>query len=212
MSYTLGLLFEYHRYHHDAIVRVYADDRLVDELSLTSDINIKTSNLAGMLNSFIGPSNKMRVIFTPEKLFLFEIDERHLHDCIRIEVQNDNNNHTNGFMTDFSYVKFHNILLLPSCLLEYKNWQRLLERFGDWVQTNSQIPHRPSGSEIILKPDTRQNTDKLRGNILGGSFTMEIPLSRKHGITHLGRLAPGRLGLTDDHLVLWAFGQLNMSI
>ena len=103
MSYTLGLLFEYYRYRHDAIVRVYADDCLVDELSLSSDINMKcTNNVDPLVNRFIGPTNGPTVVppVIPEKLFLFEIDERHLCNRIRIEVQNDDTNY--NARTDYS--------------------------------------------------------------------------------------------------------------
>ena len=219
MSYTLGLLFEYYRYRHDAIVRVYADDRLLDELSLSSDINMKCTEDAGdMLNNrFIGPKNKTHVMFMPEKLFLFEIDERHLCNRIRIEVQNDHNNHTNGFMTKFSYVKFYEILLVPSCLWEHDNWIRLRERCRKSNQPT--MTHMPNvfpselvPHDITLRPTPLQNNENWRGHILGGSFSMEIPLSRKHGITHLGRLRPGRIYFNRMlSRVLWAFGQLNTS-
>jgi len=203
MSYTLGLLFEYYRYRHDAIVRVYADDRLVDELSLYSDINMKcTNNVGPLANRLIGPTNETPVLFTPEKLFLFEIDERHLCNRIRIEVQNNHNNHTNGFMTKFSYVKFEWIFLLPSCLLEHNNWMRLLqrsERSGVGSYT-TEVEKFPPPSIPGIK------------HILGGSFSMEFPLSRKHGITHLGRPKPGTIYVNRFFSrVLWAFGQLNTS-
>ena len=217
------MLFEYYRYRHDAIVRVYADDRLLDELSLSSDINMKCTEDAGdMLNNrFIGPKNKTHVMFIPEKLFLFEIDERHLCNRIRIEVQNDHNNHTNGFMTKFSYVKFREILLVPSCLWEHDNWIRLRERCRKSNQPTmthmpNMFPRRLVPHDIILQPDPRTNStdcvNELGGYILGGSFSMEIPLSRKHGITHLGRPEPGRIYFNRMlSRVLWAFDQLNMS-
>ena len=44
MSYILGLLFTYSRYKHDAVVRIYADGHLVDELCLSDDIKIKAFN------------------------------------------------------------------------------------------------------------------------------------------------------------------------
>jgi hypothetical protein len=221
MSYTLGLLFEYYRYRHDAIVRVYADDRLLDELSLSSDINMKCTEDAGdMLNNrFIGPKNKTHVMFIPEKLFLFEVDERHLCNRVRIEVQNDHNNYNNGFMTKFSYVKFHEILLVPSCLWEHDNWIRLRERCRKSNQPTmthmpNVFPRHPSTDDIILQPDMRQYPREFFfGHLMGGSFSMEIPLSRKHGITHLGRPGPGRIYFNRIlSRVLWAFNQLNMSI
>jgi len=224
MSYTLGLLFEYHRYRHDAIVRVYADNRLVDELSLSSDIKMKCTNVVGMPpnNRFIGPRNETPVQFTPEKLFLFEIDERHLCNRIRIEVQNDHNNYTNGFMTEFSYVKFRGIFLFPSCLLEHDNWMRLRVRLsGRPMKSNLHLmtwadvfPRGVSPHEITLRPDIIQNKndEHWNGHILGGSFSMDIPLSRKHGVIHLGRLRPGTIYVNSFFSsVLGAFGQLNTS-
>jgi len=221
MSYTLGLLFEYYRYRHDAIVRVYADDCLVDELSLSSDINMKcTNNVDPLVNRFIGPTNETPVVlppvvFIPEKLFLFEIDERHLCNHIRIEVQNDHTNHTNGFMTEFSYLKFHNIFLFPNCLLEHDNWMRLrrMRLLKNQGQSDGEgFPRHLSPHEVTLQPDPRQKNEGWQGHILGGSFSMDIPLSRKHGVIHLGRMRPGRLEFNGGlSRVLWAFGQLNTS-
>ena len=48
MSYILGLLFTYSRYKHDAVVRIYADDHLVDELCLSDNINLKAFNYKDM--------------------------------------------------------------------------------------------------------------------------------------------------------------------
>ena len=202
------------------MVRIYVDDCLVDELSLSSDINLKTTanGLAGgQLAPVAGPRNNTPVLFIPEKLFLFEIDERHLCNRIRIEVQNKHNNHTNGFMTKFSYLKFHNIFLFPSCLLEHKRWRRIIDRLDGWVSDEDEnnrcmFPHRPFADEITLQPDTRQEKEHWLWHILGGSFSMEIPLIRKHGLVHPGRLRTGKLQLQKDLArLLWAFGQLNMS-
>jgi hypothetical protein len=207
------LLFEYHRYHHDAIVRVYAGDRLVDEISLSRDINIKTINNVGMPNLFIGPSNVTPVMFVPEKLFLFEIDERQLRDCIRIEVQNNHNNYNNGFMTKFSYLKFHEIYLLPRCLLEQDNWQKLDRRLGHpnfKSYKSTSFPHNILAREITFKPKLIHDDSEWNGHVLGGSFSMEIPTSRKHGLIHLGRSTPGRIEVSEIvSWTLWSFNLLN---
>jgi len=213
MSYTLGLLFKYHRYRHDAIMRIYADDCLVDELSLSSDINTKIINVTGMYNSFIGPRNETPLHITPEKLFLFEINEQHLFNRIRIEMQNDHNNNTNGFMTEFSYVAFHEIFLLPSCLLENKNHKRIKKKIMMKWGTEFPLPpkdiwpRRVLPHEIILKPDPRTNNNiHWVHHSIGGSFSMEIPLSRKHGVIHLGKLNPGRICFNGRlSRILWSF-------
>ena len=80
MSYILGLLFTYSRYKHDAVVRIYADDHLVDELCLSDNINLKAFNykdmpiLEGKWESIRDNYGEFSpVLFLPEKLFLFEI-------------------------------------------------------------------------------------------------------------------------------------------
>ena len=127
MSYVLGMSFEYHRYHRDAIIKVYADDQLVDEFSLTKDIKLKTVDISRLppASDKIGPQNFTRIEIFPEKLFLFEISEQFLHDRIRIEVENSYNNHTNGFMTEYAYIKFRHLFVVPKCLLQYKTWTEL---------------------------------------------------------------------------------------
>lgn len=227
MSYTLGLLFEYHQYRFDAIVRVYADDRLVDELCLSSAIESKVVEInKSRFTEYLPESVYNRQVSLPEKLFLFEIDEQHLHDRIRIEVQNDNTNYTNGFMTKFSYLKFRHVFLVPNCLLEHKTWQRLWKRFGApdpkhhaTSRINKQFPNETLPHEIIVRPDipqvetlsnpTMPNKISFLDHIMGGSFSMEIPLSKKHGLIHLGRLAPGRIIINYWYYnILWVFNQL----
>ena len=111
MSYMLGLLFSYSRYKHDAVVRIYADDHLVDEIRLTDNINLKAFNYGDMpiwegvwesIRDNYGEFS--RVLFLPEKLFLFEIHEKYLNSAVRIEIDNNHNNYTNGFMTKYAYV------------------------------------------------------------------------------------------------------------
>ena len=95
MSYILGLLFSYSRYKHDAVVRIYADDHLVDELRLTDNINLKTIKYDNMpiwdqgnINLYNGEFS--RVLIVPEKLYLFEIKDKYLNSRLRIEVENSN--------------------------------------------------------------------------------------------------------------------------
>ena len=131
MSYWLCLSFLYHRYRGDCKIIVYADDRQVGEITLTDSIGLKTVSLEAepfRHQVQIERPNYTRVYIIPEKLFLFEIQEKHLNDRITIKVENDFNNHTNGFITKFSYINFRQIFLVPDCLLQVKTWQMLKER------------------------------------------------------------------------------------
>jgi hypothetical protein len=228
---VLCLNFEYHKYRKDAVIKVFADDCLVDERTLNEAINLKAINLTNsdLYKKRIGPQYQSVVRFVPEKIFLFEISELHLNSHIRIEIENDDNNYTNGFMTSFAYVKFHHIFLFPSCLLEQNKWNKLVtytdihknfatelvDRYG--VEIKSRFPQSPPNTEIIFEPDARAEASKRYGfrlfwqkYMMGGSFCVKIPLSRKHHLVHLGKMNPGRIkGNWDILQIMWAFGLIN---
>jgi len=216
MSYVLILMFEYHRYQSDAVIRVYADNHLVDEINLTEDIKLKCKNRDSTpIDSSMrqGPKNLSHVCFMPEKLFMFEINEKHLNDRIRIEIKNNNNNYTNGFMNKFSYVNFHYVMLMPKCLLELRNWMPL-KRFMSAVSPVSKVKYYPRRGLMYEDIIFESNTNPWEGDFLfhrrGGSFSVDVPLYKKHGLVHLAKPVPGKISINYDAArILWWFKQLN---
>ena len=226
--HVLGLLFDYHRYKRDAVIRVYADDRLVDELNLSDDIKLKTGlfGVAPLDRRAIGPRDHPSIKIVPEKLFLFEIDEKYLCSSIRIEVRNDDNNYNNGFMTKFSYVKFHKIFLVPDWLLQPDMWDRL-ERFrgynlcnfsqksdGTWKKRYELFPRDLKDHELSFTLDRADSEPWTEFFYFkqGGSYTVDIPLTRKHGLVLLGRPSPGKMHIHEDiERILWLYKVLNTS-
>ena len=196
MSYILGLLFTYSRYKHDAVVRIYADDHLVDELRLTDNINLKAFKYNDMpiwqtIHNSDGEFS--RVLILPEKLFLFEIEEKYLNSAVRIEVVNNYNNYTNGFMTKYSYVNFHRLFLIPNSLMKLENWLLLQERFDKHKINPRQYwpTHIINYKDIIVKHSSNVWTEDFLWHDRGGSFTIDIPIHRKHKIPHLVKPNPG---------------------
>ena len=218
MSYILGLLFTYSRYKHDAIVRVYADDHLIDELYLPDNIPLKTVNYDNMpVNQDIvnvdSGAEFCRVLILPEKLFLFEVQEKYLNSCIRIEVENNHNNYTNGFMTQYSYINFHQVFLIPKCLLKLENLMSLEKRLETKYPDPGQYwPIKPQYKDIIVKSSSNPWPEDFLMYDRGGSFTIDIPLSRKHNIAHIGKLNPGRIWINREvPQILCAFKILNIT-
>ena len=221
MSHLLGLLFEYHRYKKDTIMRVYADDQLVDELLLTEDITLKAKKYRARPPFNDGKGSGWSDL--PDKLFVFELDQKHLQKSLRIEVINDNNNYTNGFMTDFSYITFYALFLVPRCLLIQDNWRKL-GRFINrkWDSEDPKrtpddfnfFPYRtPRHSDIIVRSSSNEWKDTLLWEKRGGSFDIEIPLYRKHGQIHIAKPKPGRMDLHPYAFkVLSVFNKLNTSV
>ena len=226
MFYMLGISMEFYRYRHDAIVRVFADDHFVDEFSLDDHIRLKTVDTREMpyhgKYKDVDTSDYCRVTIVPEKFFSFRIDEQYLNKSIRIEVKNRNNNYTNGFMTDFSFVKFHSVFLVSESLLDTHSWDRL-SRFDRWCSGMEYFPRVPTDAELVLDDksssweenavsSTLEKNPRLFGYKRGGSFSIDIPLSKKHKAIHLGRLRPGRLFLDRQvERLLWIYNLLNIS-
>ena len=224
MSYVLGLSFEYHRYRHDATIKIYADDYLVDELCLGESIRNKLIDKSKLHTGtdFIGPSNFCHIAFMPEKLYLFEIDEAYLGTKISIQVENDNNNYNNGFMTKFSYIRFFSIFLIPDWLMSLKNWRRINQihcRDKAYQKKNTfptmfDMDHAVVVTSNISIDQNGQNIKSgriLRHNI-GGSFGVEFPVYTKHRTRHIGKPTPGKIRLNrDPALLLSLFGALNTS-
>jgi hypothetical protein len=150
----------------------------------------------------IGPQNISEILIVPEKLFLIEIEEKYIDKSIKIQVENDYNNYSNGFMTKYSWIMFHSITLLPDCLLHEKKWKEL-DRFeptgkestvyGQQQYDERKYPKLYIEKYLILDPGKEQWPDGFLRVTRGGNFTVEIPLSRKYGIWHIGKVRPGRL-------------------
>ena len=222
MSYVLGLSFQYHRYRNDAVMKIYADDRLVDELHLDQDIIFRPvfKSKRSATCDLIGPRNSCDVEFIPEKLFLFELDEEHLNNEIRIAVENDNNNYTNGFMTEFSYINFFNIFLIPDSLMFVQNWRKI-ERIHTPEKKLNNTDNFPTwfseGNHIVVKNNMNINKniqdDEIQNQYfcnIGGNFTITLPLNTKHRIRHIGRPIKGKVCINRvPALLLSAFGALN---
>ena len=233
MSYVLGLSFLYNRYHADATIRIYADNFLVDELRLAQHINLKVFNTG---NSHLGDKilgidnprvDKTYVEFFPEKLFLFEIDEQFLTKKITIEVENDNNNHTNGFMTVFSYIKFYEIFLIPKSLMSIKSWKKLAKRFHHLTKTKQHgygvtkhvgekiaeqsWPLRPESKHCVCTHGTKVWDKGIYRQNIGGSFTLKLPLVKKHKTVIIGHAFFGKIQLYTKYAELLSiFKALNI--
>ena len=190
MKHILALAFAYNRYKRDAVIKILAGGNLVAELTLSESIKIKT------IDARTDYSGNLKV---PEKLFLIEIEEKYLDKSIKIQVENDYNNYSNGFMTKYSYIMFHSIALLPDCLLHEKKWKELYrfkhprERSPYGRRYPPHLGERVFEKYLILDPGKEQWPDGFIMSTRGGNFTAEIPLSRKYGIWHIGKVIPGRL-------------------
>jgi len=129
----------------------------------------------------------------PNKLFLFELEIDN-QKTVRIEVSNEDNNYSNGFMTKSSTITFSAIFVLPSVLLaKQKKLFDLLARFyknslfqyfrtvnfNDQCYTRDAWPIVPPRA-IRIKATKKYNIDDVYHNAIGGSFDLDFNLFKKN--------------------------------
>ena len=215
MSYVLILSFLYKRFQQDARIRVFADDTLVDEIELQQDIVCQvirggTSSRSNKLQS----EDKCNIAIFPNRLFTFHINEKYLTKSIKLEIHNPHSNYTNGFMSNYSYIDFRHISLIPVFFLERKNW-KLLEKLShkypvSIYKDKNQLLNEPKFEDAKVSGNITGWTDDLFYHPRGGSFEIEIPLTKKHGLLHLRKLSPGIANVNWRFAdLLNSFGQLN---
>ena len=212
MSHVLVIALEYKRYHRDAVIRIFADERLVDETILSHNITSKTTEYKK--EWLFGDNMLSSYLKTPTKLFMYQIDNKFLNNNIKIQVDNDNSNYTNGFINNFSWIMFTDVFLIPTCLLQEKNWRKL-SRFR--VSKNVH-PGWPIFLDLHMGLEIKHTTNPWPHSFInhqrGGSFTVEIPLCKKYKVIHLGKKIPsGKLGLyTEKARILRVFNALNTTV
>jgi len=217
MSHVLVMSLEYFWYKKDAIIRVYADDRLAEEIILSDHIKLKTVDCDATWreNDIIGPKNYCQVIIVPDKLFLIRLDENYLRNHIRIEVINNFNNYSNGFMTKFAYVKFKYMFIVPECALRTNIWN-LLEQYDKKTTKQRNRFNQPLWPYVPAYLDITSDHSSVAENFffeetkVGGDFSIKIKLHRKHNLIHLGVPGPGRYMIHWFFIrLLWAFKAIN---
>jgi len=140
------------------------------------------------------PMNRVRPFEIPKKMFLYEIDEDNIGNNITMECSLDNNNYTNGFMTKFANIQIKNIFLMPKIFLEAGTFLKIAQRFSKnevtvplpWMATClNEHNVWPSANKIKLHGDSYDpsaNHGVVTDTPLGGNFSLELDVIKKHGI------------------------------
>jgi hypothetical protein len=204
MKYILGLAFSFEYYrphpsHKPAMLRIFADDVLIDELTFTERIGrsegYSTMDFSEKINDIlIKDSHKFRETGWDyqtgrslcKKVLLYEIDETVLGKNIRLEVTNNNNNYTNGFMTKYSYFVFDMVFLMPKKYFE--DLELMAQDHNDLQDTRYEYKSPRAKSDVdfwewpwhgrVYDPSRDSwNKDEFLFCEKGGSFTHSFPLS-----------------------------------
>ena len=213
MKYILGLAFEYHFYKKPVVIRISSDAVMIDEIVLTESIARRNGgNTAWVANPIPEKwlsqrkDNDLKYkkwkhfgtdIDLCEKIFLYEIDGSMLGNKLTLDISNDHNNFTNGFMTRFSYLTFDMVFLMPKKYFE--NLDLVDEEQDDIVgprhdrtslhdhcaMNTWHWPFNMAGKydpESELYVDDENENFMARGVRLGKSFTHNFELTEWNGM------------------------------
>lgn len=213
MKYILGLAFTYNFYKKPVVIRLSSDNIMIDEIVLTESIGRRNGGNTAWVAEPIPEKwlsqrkdddlmyKKWKHFGTKidlcEKIFLYEIDESMLGSQLTLDVSNDHNNFTNGFMTRFSYLEFDMVFLMPKKYFE--NLDLVDEEQDDIVgprnfRTNRHDhcamntwhwPFNMAGKydpESELYVDDENENFMARGVRLGKSFTHNFELTEWNGM------------------------------
>jgi len=146
-----------------------------------------------------------RTLKLPKYIRVYQIDEEHLGGLLNIKVENGNSDYTNGFMKHSSLIKIPLIALFPSHMSDnngeklLKNIIRLHIAYHANELNNEQIEKKRNRDKLIkhnwpivdsffVKRESEvheKSKDNSIHSIIGGSFTAEIPIEKKHKVFFL---------------------------
>ena len=149
------------------------------------------------------------LIKLPKCIKVYQIDEEHLKGILKIKVKNDNSDYTNGFMKNSSLIRMSTIALFPSHMSS-NNGEKLLKTMirldtAYWLRTwpdtpegnqlekarlrDSTIKHNwPLVDSFFAKRESGIHNESKQSSVqsyIGGSFTAEIPVEKKHKVFFL---------------------------
>jgi hypothetical protein len=152
MKYLLAVGFFCKVYRKEPQARIFVNDQLIDEFFIQHDIegfDEKLKRLKRSNNHILQPidrSLELKPKSKPKFIKIYEIEiNKNLQKLkINIDIKNDDNNYTNGFMTKSTLIKFEILQLIPlhegliklfkdkgACLLK-KNYPWYHRNFNDW--------------------------------------------------------------------------------
>ena len=171
MKYIFGFNVGVKLYKKFPKFKIFADDRLIDELHL-DESNLHKDTYVFNKDSYPDEDKDVwyQDRFVNKKIHLYKIDGNYLNKNITIDIENNDNNYTNGFMTKSTLVYFSNIFLIPENL--HIGIPDLIEKWLDPKNIVKDAYQESSANLVSYWPCTKNH---LR-TPLGGNTVLNFPL------------------------------------
>jgi len=194
MQYVLGFAILCKKYKKNPIARLFIDNQFIDEFI----VDDTTKSFDGPIwpGSKLGPTDEGLRLNFATKYKMCEVNERIFknNSKIKFEIQNEDSNWVNGFMTKSTLIAMHCIFLIPKTLLKryklifkafYKHrriYEEQKSKLGvsstnrnKWTTLNPGWPLGVVGRQFN-KPTV------FHASWIGDNATIEFNVQKKYGI------------------------------
>jgi hypothetical protein len=200
MKYLLVLGFACNVYRREPRARIYVGDQLIDEfhISNTSDNLLMATNKFFEIRHPLQPFQSFTLYnlhiknFPPLKFCELEIDKKIKHLTLRIKIDNNDSNYSNGFMTYSTLIKLTVCCCFPldkrvlSRLKKIKNKNRIDKNYA-WYRSNKNYIFDLVRNGMCWKGVNGQKFETNKNFLLayheiGGDGEFFCQLNKKYGI------------------------------
>jgi hypothetical protein len=195
MKYLLVVGFSCEVYRKEPRARIYVGDKLIDEFLISHHKDTFIDAKKNFLQLQPLPSDKFNNMMIrnlpPLRFYEIEIPKKYNQLKLRIDVDNDDSNSTNGFITKSTLLKLQSLYFFPynKKILLYLDKIKTKNRIGKnyaWyrrqkccifdIADNTKY-YRISKESISLFP-----AEKIKTHDIGGSGYFDCELVKKYGI------------------------------
>jgi len=194
MKYLLAVEFLCEIYRKEPRARIFLNDQLLDEFFIEQNNEINNSDSQNNSNSqhVLKPHITQHTInnlkefgINKLKIYQLEIPKEYDNLNIKIEIENNDNNYTNGFMTRYTVITLKHFYLIPlniKLFEKLKSWRvkKQISEYYAWWYSNK------NGFTDLLPNTNWQEKEKTVNSLTGqrigtnGIFTCE--LIKKYGL------------------------------
>jgi hypothetical protein len=204
MKYLLVVGFFCDVYRREPRARLFFNDRLIDEFNIQHQPENKylippamgTKHVLEPFSCVIVKEYKKKY-FPSLRFYEIDVDDQLKISQIRIDIDNDDSNYANGFLSRFTQLKFSVLSLFP---LDKKIYKCFEEKKNNQRDSNKYAWYRRDRVNTFFKTDQTTvynrmiwlgiNGQKIQGDVtkmmckynIGGSGSLHYELIKKYGI------------------------------
>ena len=207
MKYLLVVEFLCEIYRKEPRARIFLNDQLLDEFFIQQNSSNNTSIPLSPAPLITTINSLQEFGLRKAKIFELDIPNSLNNVAIKIEIENNDNNYTNGFMTRYTQVILEHFYLIPlnskliARLRTIRRKRQFSENYALWQSRKQDI------LDLILHTswhEKERKIDFLTGQILGTNGTFICKLRKKYGFLIPKKLHPSYIyNMTPNILVLY---------